>query len=340
MTSRWRKILHAVQLLRLEMVFSAISNAWLVVFLAWQNDPGTAGQHTPGFQSLTLALVLTAIIAGGLATYGLALNDALDARHDRAFSPYRPIPAGAIGPIAAVILGVLCLLAAMLASVFLGVGSAVLCALTAIAILFYNLTGKFLPAVGIVLVGLMRALNMFIPFPWIAFAWPIWLTMTHVMVSHAIVHVLEGKRPRLRGGEWWAICAGWAFWTLTLVTWMNWRYHGSPGAMHGRPWMWIGPMAAVAAFAFAAWLSLRHRMRPLRARRASGAAFMRLAMLWLIVYDAVWLFSRELYGPGLMLAFWFLLACGIVQLIDTLRRFSDPGPTYQLAASSRPAHLR
>ncbi|MCC7192913.1 MAG: hypothetical protein IT444_09055 [Phycisphaeraceae bacterium] len=332
MTRRWHQIIHAVQLLRLEVVFSAISNAWLVVFLAWQNEPGSAGQHTPGFQSLEFALVLTLVVAGGLAIYGIALNDVLDVRHDRTFSPSRPIPTGAIGPIAAVILGILCLLAAMLASVFLGVGSAVLCALTAITILFFNLTGKFLPAVGIVLVGLMRALNMFIPFPWIAFAWPIWLTMTHVMACYAIVHVLEGKRPRLRDEDWWAICAGWIFWTLTLVTWMNWRYHGSPGAMHGRPWMWIGPMIAVAIFVCIAWLMLRHRMRPIRIRRATGSAFMRFAMLWLIVYDAVWLISRELYGPGLLLMFFFLLAYCVVQLGETLRQLSESSTKYHITS--------
>jgi hypothetical protein len=81
-------------------------------------------------------------------------------------------------------------------------------------------------------------------------------------------------------------------------------------------------------------------MRPLRARRASAAAFMRLAMLWLIVYDAVWLFARGQYGPGLFLAFFFLLAFGTVQIIGTLRRLAEPRPTYQLHPSPLPAHLQ
>lgn len=334
MTTRWQRILRLVQLGRIELIFSVISNTWLMILLARkiETSRGVGPAMTVG--SLALALGLGAAVATGLAIYGLALNDAFDARHDRAFSPERPIPAGAISLTTVIVLGVLGLLGAVLATAFLGLGSTVLCVIAAIAILFYNITGKFFPAVGIMLLGLIRALNMFIPYPWVEFAWPIWLTMTHVMICAVVVHVLEGKRPRLHGPDWWGLCAGWTFWTLTLVTWMSWRNQGAPGLVQGRPGLWLGPLIAAGLFALVSWYNLRAKMRPLRARRAAAGAFLRLSMLWLILYDAVWLLSAGFYGPGCLLLLLFTVAWSLVQFVAALTHLAAPPVTYQIKPAS------
>src|SRR5688572_25034975 len=115
MAPRWQRIVRLLQFLRLEVILSAVSNIRLMIFLA-DRLPAVRGDKPELAHPLEVALPLGAIVAGGLAIYGLALNDAVDARHDRAFSPHRAIPTGAIGPIAAIGLGVLSLLAAVLAS--------------------------------------------------------------------------------------------------------------------------------------------------------------------------------------------------------------------------------
>jgi 4-hydroxybenzoate polyprenyltransferase len=329
MTSRWQKLLTTLQHTRLELVFSAVSNIWVMVFLSWRLQPNHSGEPEVPAGSLAVALTLGGIVGVGLALYGMAINDAIDVRHDRAFSPDRPIPAGAIGLTGAVGLSVVSVLAAMLASVWFDKGSPVIFALTALAILFYNTTGKFVPAVGILLVGLARGLAMFIPSPWIGFAWPVWLAFTHVVFCYSIGHVLEAKRPRLRGAEGWGLCAGWAFWTLVLVVWMKTR---GGFMVHGEPRLWLGPVLAVAAFACAALLLLHGRMKSLRSRRAVGTSFMRLAVLWLIVYDAVWLASLEMYKAAALHAALFAVAYGSIRALRLLRHLTAPPPGYRVQA--------
>jgi 4-hydroxybenzoate polyprenyltransferase len=329
--SRWQKLVNLLQLVRLPLAFTAVSNSWVMLFLAGSIEPPERQPRdtfTSGW-ALAAALGLLAVVSGGLHAYGMALNDILDARHDRLFSPQRPIPAGGVGTTAAVVLAVLCLLGAVLAAVLLPDPSPVQPVLTvgaAVAILFFNGTGKFLPAVGILALGLIRALNMLIPAPQSGFLWPLWLSSTHVMLCWSIAYYLESKRPRLHAAQWWFLCGGWTFWTLLLVSWMRAR-HGLRAFEH--PTLWYGPLAAVAVFVVLAWWTVRDRRSP-RARRAAGAAFVRLAMLWLIVYDASWLLGAHLWWQaGVHLAL-LVGALASMRLLGALDQLSGPAPTYRL----------
>ena len=77
-----------------ELVGLAVSDVWFVILFT-QARPEYAGVpvHEMGTFS---ALLAGGVVAVGLFAYGAALNDVLDARHDSAFSPDRPIPAGRI----------------------------------------------------------------------------------------------------------------------------------------------------------------------------------------------------------------------------------------------------
>src|SRR6185369_14582649 len=93
--------------------------------------------------------------------------------------------------------------------------------LAAAAILFFNAIGKFLPVLGILMLGLIRGLIMFIPNPKLGFGWPVLLAVTHVLAYWAVAYKLEGRRPHVHAQEWWLLVFGWAFGALVLVGWMS-----------------------------------------------------------------------------------------------------------------------
>ncbi|MCX5661722.1 MAG: hypothetical protein NTW19_18745 [Planctomycetota bacterium] len=330
MTTRWQKLVHLLVSARLELVFPAVANNWLVIFLADRLETSESTNPALATMSRASAMGLSAAIAVGLGIYALALNDIMDLRHDRAFRPNRPLAAGRVGLPTAVLVAFLCLLGAVGASVFLGRDSVLLCLVAAGATLFYNAVGKFFPAVGVTTLALIWALGMAIPNPQLVFAWPVWLTFTHVMGCTLAVHVLEGKRPRLRGPEWLGVCGSWTFWTLVLVLWMNTRSGdlGPPGA--GRPGLWGGPLLAVGGFLVAGWFSVHDRMRPLRSRRAAGDDLRTLAIVWLIAFNAGWLLSAGAIGPGLFMLALFGLAVASRRLGSALEEWALPSPSFQV----------
>lgn len=323
MISRWQNLIHLLLLARLEIALSAASNIMLTVFLAAKLGDG---RH-PIIEAypLWLSLMLAAIIAGGLSVYGTSLNDVLDRRHDRTFRPTRPLPAGKIDTPTALITAVLCLLAALCAATFLGHFASVLCSITAMAILFYNVMGKHLPATGIITFALIRAMNMMIACPTQHYLWPVAVMMTHVVFCTAIAYAIEGKRPRIHGSELALICTGWAFWVLVVVGIMVWR---DGLQVHGRPGLWLGPVTAATGFGIVSGFMLAGRMDDLRRRREHARSFFRLAMLWLIILDASWLLGLRYWVEGLAMLAFFAASYAIVRLIAMLANPAPP-PSYR-----------
>ena len=223
MPPRPRQSAYVLSLVRLDLAIVAVSNSWLMIYLAKHAEPGSRINAALEAMSLPVAMLIGGIMAAGLFVYGATLNDRLDHRHDSAFWPRRPIPSGGITGSHAFVVSVSCLLVALGAAVCLGRASAFLCLITAAAILFYNVAGKFFPALGIVSMGLIYAINMWIANPNLGFAWPIWLNMTHVMACSAVAYRLESKRPHLRAEQISRLWAGWAFWTMAVVASMSWR---------------------------------------------------------------------------------------------------------------------
>lgn len=299
MASRWQQTVALLLVARTPLVFAAISNVWLVLWLAREHfEPPAQVNRALLEQPLWLLLGLTALMAGGLHCYGSAVNDALDARHDRLFHPYRPLSRGLMETSRVVVAALVCVLVALLAAVMLGPGTAVLAIVVAMLALFYNMLGKFIPAIAFVTLGLIRAGLMFATNPGMTFIWPVWLAMTHVIACMAIAHDLQGKRPPLTGTQIWPLTAGWAFWTMALIVWMGIHGQAFP---EGQMWVWLGPLVPAVAFGVLTWFIVeRAAGQSRRARRGRGNRFAQLAILWLILYDAGWLLGGGLVWQGLL----------------------------------------
>jgi len=280
------RLITAIQLTRLTMAFGAIADVWFVILVT-----SARGEYVfikVHNMNLAVALLAGAIVAIGLFAYGASLNDVLDVRHDTAFSPDRPIPAGRIRFGQAIVVTVGALIVAMLGGVTLGVEAAGMTLLTATGILFYNATGKYIPAVGFTTVGLIHATHMLIPNYQLAFTLPVWLVMTHAMTIAVIVHKLEDKRPRLRPRALVATVIGWVAWSVVLL---------GAGAIHGEG-LWpddagalgaLCVLAAVAGFVVVAWWKASGVQG-----KAAAEKLKRYGAMWQALYGAAWLVALNL----------------------------------------------
>lgn len=335
MARAWPRLVHILELGRIELVFASISNAWLIVFLSRHVEPMVrqieAVRPPPAGMPLSVLLPVTAVASAGLAVYGLALNDVLDVRRDRAMAPTRPIPAGRVALPAAVVVSVTALLLALAAATVLGKLSIFAALAVAAAALFYNATGKYLPAVGAVSLGLIHAGAMLVPNPRMGYVWPVLLVFTHVTIYATITHRLEGKRPRMSGAELSGVVAGWTFITLTAVAIMS---QGGVTHLDEGPGVWLGPIAAACLYAIVAVLITRHHLSSRRQKRLAAVRFGQWAALAHILLDLGWLAALGLwfgFALGLGLAALAILTRGAVEL---LAHITEPPPTYRLGPSS------
>ncbi len=322
MGRRASKIVWALQLARVGLVFTAVSNSWLVVLLSRSLPGQIPADHPVMALPLWAVMLCTAVVSAGLYTFGMSLNDVMDARRDRTFAPDRPIPAGLIGMGAATAQAVTALLFAVAASVPLGAGSTLLCLLCAALILFYDGLGKHVPGLGILTLGLIRLLNMLIPNPWMLYCWPIWLTMSHVTTISAISHRLEGKRPILDGKQVWIVTGGWAFLSIAIIGWMSAR---DGLVIHAQPWLPLG--AVIAVILFALWTPIMIGRAP--SPRAAGGILMKNGLLWLMVYDAAWLAGAQLWWQAALIAALIPTAMLAMSLMRTLKALVAEPPKFQ-----------
>ena len=331
MLQRLNKWLKLIQLLRIEVVLSAIGDSWLVIFLATGVESERDRNPELLADAMMWPLALGAIVGAGLAVYGLALNDVVDAKRDQKLSPDRPIASGQIGSRTALILSVLGLVAALGAAVNLGKTSAMVCLVAAVMALVYNTTAKFIPPAGIIMLGLIRVLNMFVPNPWAEFVWPIWFAMSHVMICTTFAYVIEGRRPRFRNWDWWVLCVGWLVLTLLLVSRMAWRNPGSPGLLHDRPRLWLWPLLAAGLLAIVSTYMMRQTMARTKSRRWAGRTFLRFSMLWMVLYDAAWLAGARVWSGAATLLALFLVGGSLLWLLGVLGKWVEPSAKYKIS---------
>lgn len=306
------KTVAIIQLTRIALVLTAVSNIWLVVLWARIVEGRTTADHLLLWEHLGLA----AGVAIGLYVFGMVGNDVFDARRDRVFAPHRPIPAKRIRAQSATALAMVALLLAILCAVGLGVTHTLFCLAAAGLIVFYNAAAKFMPGVGILTLGLIRAAHMLVGEPTILFCWPVWLVMTHVIVITALAHRLEHKRPYLSKPELWGLSAGWVFWSLAIIGWMAQR---DGLTVYHKPWVWAGPI--IAGLAFLGIIALLTR-RPAD-ERAAGRTLMRLGLTWLIIFDGSWFLSAGLWQASILFAALLLLTWIAVQAARALQRITE-----------------
>jgi 4-hydroxybenzoate polyprenyltransferase len=315
------RIITAIQLTRLTMAFGAVADVWFVILLTRAHaEYNYLNVYT---MNLSWALLAGATVAIGLFAYGASLNDVLDVRHDATFSPDRPIPAGRIRFGQAIVVTVGALIVAMLGGIQMGVGAAGMTLITATGILFYNAAGKFIPAIGLITVGLIHAIHMLIPNYQLEFTLPVWLVMTHATVVAALVHHLEDKRPQLRGRALVATAVGWLVWSAILL--------GAGGRLaeglwpdYANPWGILLPIGAVTAFIFVAWW---------KATGVTGAAaaekLKRYGAMWQALYGSAWLLALGLPTEAMWLGLFALSGFAGMTLIKEFTGFSDRPVTYR-----------
>ena len=101
-----QRLLPVLQLTRMALVFTAISNAQCTLLLY-------AGlQRRIGGGSLLeyldpLLMLLVALMSVGLYGFGMSLNDIIDRRRDSQLAAHRPLPSGRIGIVTAHVIAVL-----------------------------------------------------------------------------------------------------------------------------------------------------------------------------------------------------------------------------------------
>jgi hypothetical protein len=333
-----QRLLSVLQLTRMALVFTAIADsaASLLLLARWMD----LRQH--GAEILSLPRFLAAAtVSIGLYGFGMSLNDIIDRRRDQQIAADRPLPSGRIGIGAAHAICALLGLAAFVAGVILARfqdGEARLFTLalliwTGLLIAFYDFAGKYLVAPGLLTLGLIRFFHATIAAPQLPLLWHPLLLLNHVTVLSAICYHLEQKRPPLTRVHWWAVLGGLGFIDLICILFVWWKRAGLQPDQFASG-MWVGaelvaPAGAVVAFAIMA-LYIRRRFSE---GRPAGHTLMLYGLLWLIVYDACFVFGYVGWFPALMVLLLLPAAYVSVQLMRAWSRIVllSQKPTYQRA---------
>lgn len=280
-----QRLLTLLQFTRMALVFTAISNSLCTLLLATRRHVGAEGSLVDALTWQRVLLV--ALISIGLYAYGMALNDIIDRRRDRQLAAHRPLPSGRIALATAHIICALLFLMALVAGFLYarhtpnGWITLVLLLWTVFLIAFYDFAGKYLVAVGLLTLGLIRFFHAIIPAPDLPLLWHPLLLFTHVSILSAVAYWWEEKRPELTAAHWFAVVGGVAMIDILAVSIVLAR-----GVDAGSGVAWntglLLPIGLAALFIVIAW---RIRKRSLTSRQA-GQTLMLTGLLWLIVYDS------------------------------------------------------
>lgn len=279
-------ILH---LTRVTTAFAAVANVWFVIL--WSSRVAEEAP-TPHLDSKPLwALLLGgAASALGLYSYGTCLNDLLDVRRDRTLRPERPLASGRVSVETATVTVAVTLIVAVLGATVFGTASVVLTLGLAFGILIFNTAARFVPAVGLVALGLLYAGHILVPNPGLRFLWPVWLVMTHALLVAAATHVLARKVPPISTRAAFLAAVGWVVWSV-LILWLGYSRSATGGAAAAVWPSWVAPSAAIGP----ALLSVGFVMLAVRRTRQYGFGpraadkIYRYGSLWLTLYAVSWM---------------------------------------------------
>lgn len=290
-----------LHLTRVTTAFAAVGNVWFVILWTRAARPEAefAEAAMPALVTRPLWVVLTAgaLYAVGLFAFAMALNDTLDVRRDRAMFPERPLPSGRLTLEAAVALVALTLLIAAAGSALLGMPSVLMCLLTATAVLFYNAIARFLPSVGLVVLGLIYGAHMMTPNPFLVFVWPVLLVMAHALLIGAASHLLARKRPALSWPMLSSAALGFAFWSSVLL-FVGWQRAGGLWPDWLGLHTLIAPTLLAAAFVVYAW----HKVRLTHDAPRAAEKIKRYGSFWSTLYASSWLLGAGYVNEALILA--------------------------------------
>ena len=313
-----RRLFPLLQLTRMALVFTAISNSLCeLLILTHQRHPHAANILKVLDWRQVGAVVLMSM---GLYGFGMSLNDIIDRRRDSQLAAYRPLPSGRVGVRAAHLICAMLIIIAIVAGAayaqWSGQGwrSMVLLAFTAMLITFYDVAAKYLVALGLLSLGLIRFFHAVIPAPMCPLVWHPLLLLNHVTVLSLIAYRWEEKRPALTPIHWAAVPGGLAVIDGLLVGLLLWRRLPRSGSIAEA--LRVGPELLAPAAAVIVFLVIGYviRMRSATARDA-GQRLMLYGLLWLIVYDACFAAAYIDWRAALLLAALLPLAYVSVQVM-------------------------
>ena len=313
-----RRLFPILQLTRMALVFTAISNS-LCTLLIW-----TAARYGKGPQVFwhipwqwAVAIV---VMSTGLYGFGMSLNDIIDRRRDQQIAAHRPLPSGRIGVGTAHIICGLLITMALLAGAYFarssGQGwlSLVLIGGTAAFIVFYDLAAKYLVALGLLSLGLIRFFHAVIPAPQLPLLWHPLLLLNHVTVISLIAYRWEEKRPPLTPIHWAAVPGGLLMIDAVLIGLVAMRrmerFPDLLAALNITSAL-SAPGVAVVMFIVLAWV-IKVRSANLR---EGGQRLMLYGLLWLIVYDFTFAAGYVALVPALLLLLLLPMAYLSVQIM-------------------------
>jgi hypothetical protein len=298
-----------LRLARVSTAFAAVADVWFVI-LWTRATPAEQAAHAgavlgPEGPALWLLLLSGAAAAVGLYAFGACVNDVTDASRDRGLRRDRPIAEGQASPAAAVAIGAISLIFATLGAVVFGRGAVVLTCLLALAVLAFNALGKFVPAVGLVLLSLIYAGHMLVPNLSLAFLWPVWIVMTHSLAVSGVVHVVSRKPPPLSPRAVVGAVLGWALSSAALLWLAAGRHADTDAPFLARLWPdAVGPWGplTVAALAILFAVVARRRIATLGLGPRTAEKINRYGALWLPLYACGWLFGQAHLTEGFIMA--------------------------------------
>ena len=318
------RLLGTAQLTRLAMAFGAVGDVWFTVLFT--RGSGDYDFLKVSNMSLTFALVVVAVVTMCLFTFGASLNDLIDQRHDREFSPRRPLPSGSVLPSTVGIVIAVTLITSLLGALVFGTGSLTLTLIVAAAILFYNVVGKYVPAVGVITVGVITALHMLIPNYEMTFTLPIWLTMTHSMVITLTIYMLVRKRPYLSRRSYVVIATGYVAWSAIILI-AGWQQGPEPGwwpkdaSSLGVLW----PLLAIVGFIVTIRLKTRRSDN-----RSAAEKLARYGAMWQSLYAGSWLLAVGMYSGAVLLFSLAVIGFGVMTAMKEFGGLITSPPKYQV----------
>jgi hypothetical protein len=298
-----RRLAAGVQAARAGLAYGAMAEGWFAVAVA-----DRAGTLEGG---LIPSLAAMSVVSIGLFVFGVAMNDVLDRKHDRAFA------GGQDGRwlvsvqwLAA--LAIASLLAALGAASQFGRGGMLVAGLTAAGIVAYNALAKFIPAFSFVSLGAIGALHMLVPDQHPTVLLPFWFSMTFTAIVAGIVHRARLKRPSATLRGMLVATALWAGWSAVLAWWI---------APEGDDWLAGLPLAkhavlvAVVTLAIFATLAVALR-RSTQGNPRFADRFARFATLLQACMPAVWLLGLGRPSTAMLFA---AAAVGLAMLDAAVR---------------------
>ena len=306
-----RRLLGVLQLTRMALVFTAIADSFCTLLLLANSVHGSPDNPdrllTPG-RYLSIAMMSV-----GLYGFGMSLNDIIDRRRDFQIAAHRPLPSGRLGLVTAhLVCGLLMLLALGSGAYYWSISgyweSFVFIVIAIALIWFYDVAGKYLVAMGILTLGAIRFFHAVVAAPPIPVLWHPLLLFNHVVVLSTVAYGWEQKRPPLTRTHLAVITFGLVLIdAMAMIALGTYRGHGDvveafkgSYSMRWNNWLLL-PMGAVFAF-IALGAFIRWRTPGLR---DAGQKLMLYGLLWLIVYDACFVFAYVGWWEGLLMLLFF-----------------------------------